>query len=132
MKPISQYGKTNEYASLLLSLDDKLNGRITQEELSYICFLWSYHFALKAYAYKPLPVTPPFMLEFYRLKEESRRKLLANDTSKKTKRVKEYLGGILNISNENKVNKEWLEEMLEHLTEPGQVQKIKEVLNGHR
>ena len=126
LKPISQYGKRNDYRPLFLALEDKMEGRITQQELTFICFLWSYHYALPGYL--PLPATPSFMAEFYRLSESVQHKVVDN-RSERSEKVRAHLDKVYKIQAQNRVNKEWLEEMLLYLTEPEKVQKVKGVLN---
>ena len=44
-----------EHKNLLLALQDKLQGRVTQDELQYQCYVWSYHYCMDDLKPKDIP-----------------------------------------------------------------------------
>jgi hypothetical protein len=125
-KPISQYSKGTEHGLLVIALEDKVAGRITQAELSSQCYLWTYHYALPDLKYRPFPPIPRFMVEFYRLTEETQRKIL-NREGERADKVRNHLNRVYRIKVENRVHKEWLEEMLAYFEKEKMEEKVKTV-----
>lgn len=118
---------------LVCALIDRLNKEMTQTELTAICLRWSYHYALNDLAYKQLPITPDFVMEFKMKSLKAQEKVLENRGEVSRKLIAHFTL-VSSIKEQNRVNKAWLNRMLLYFTdtkETKKVDKIKEVLSGN-
>jgi len=128
-KALRQYGARKEHAPLMTALDDFMHKKITQEELYTICMIWSYNYALKDLAYKPLPEKPYFIIAFERLSIKKQMQTLAEGGEK----VKKHYEEVSRIKIVNMGNKGWLEEMVlfyEKEKDEEKLKNIRRVLNN--
>jgi len=138
VKTLKSFNKSGVPIQVLTaSLQDKLAGRITQEELTITCYDWSYHYALKDLEYRDLPEVPLALTEFMFFPEGKKAKLLKNDTpysAKIREHLVKYRTHWSSVDNGNRVNKGWLLAMKKYYLSKEdwiKVNKVKETLHEH-
>jgi hypothetical protein len=127
MRRIKDLAKPKDEVNLLLAaLEDKIAGRIEQDELEGIALRWSYHYALKEYEYKAPPVPTARIEEFNRMTDFKKKAILEKDGDMKFK-VMKHRSEVVASKYRNKNNKAWLKKMSEFFKGKNEMDKVKEI-----
>lgn len=130
LKDLHPVSKAVNY--LLVSLQDKLEGKLTMQELTDYCLRWSYHNAFKELVPIEMPEPSEKIKIFNNWSEPKRKKAMEDSDIKYT--VLKYRSKYIWTLWQNKANKSWLEEMLKLFKKTGEivkVGKIEEVLRNY-
>lgn len=118
---------------LLVCFEDKVQGKMSQQELYEMCLNWSYHYALGDLCSKAYPPVPERVKDYNKLAEFKRKKLLES-SDKVREAVVDYRRKYLAVKYHNRSNKDWLEQMFnlfKKKSEQEKVQRVEELLEGY-
>ncbi len=135
VKKLGKFRTKDTHVDLLLAeLQDRFDGKITQEELQSACLRWSYYYSMKDLTYKPLPTPPDRVAYAFHMKAGKRKKLLAEDSELRDM-ILDYGSKLIGTKSINKANKEWLHKMEKYFIEKGETDKvetIQETMNAYQ
>ncbi len=133
-KVLGEFKQPGPPVNLLLdAVRDKLDDKMSQDELSETCYRWSYHYALKDMEYVPVPLKPGFYLIFLQKPDKVRKKIWEEDTKLK-ERIRRYLSEAEGIARSNESNYMWLKEMVKFFDkkeETIKVEALQRIIGGH-
>lgn len=104
---------------LIAALKQRLSGRMTQEELTYHCALWTLDNAWGELHPKPSPTQPEGYTAFISLTKEQKEALTDYDLKKLNEKFGPYWESLRKVKAENQANCNWLQECYENLRNKG-------------
>ena len=97
---------------LLEHLEERREGKITQERLEEFCHYWAYQHAWKEMDFKPLPSEPIDYLQFKKMSRGQREHLPEDIRVSKQAMAMRYLEYKHNLMHINKTNYEYMKDLL--------------------
>lgn len=110
---IPDTSKQPEEVKMLMELyQDRMESRLTQEQLEEACHYWTYDYALNGLKYRPLP-SEPFKLKEWKGLPERQREAAPEDVRSNMRNLSsKYFQEVDYITNENRTHLTYLASML--------------------
>jgi len=121
---LGELGKTHRV--LIDALADMKAGRMTSDELTSLCYNWSYHYTLKDFKSVALPITPDYMLTYWKMSPKEKRKIWQG-SGKLREKVLAFITEKHRVETGNDTKVWWLRKMLLHFEKQQEVEKVTQV-----